>query len=107
MLARIDSALQKLEKYTLLLDNSPYHAMALILHPAHRTRWIKNCWEEKRAEKAIHFAQYAWEKYRDRPLLYASAIDEPIQLPQRSRTKEKEKKEKQNQSAFQRIKEQR
>jgi hAT family C-terminal dimerisation region len=103
----MDSALQKLEKYTSLLDVSPYYAMALILHPAHRTRWIQNYWEKERAEKAIRFAQHLWEKHRDKPLLYASIINEPIQLSQRSRTKGKEQKEKQNQNAFQRIKEQR
>ena len=93
MLARIHSALQKLEKYASLLDSSPYYGMALILHPAHRTRWIKDCWETERAEKVIHFAQHLWEKHRDKPLLYASVIDEPIQLSQRSRTKGKKQRE--------------
>ena len=107
MLTRMNSALQKLEKYISLLDSSPYYAMALILHPARRTRWIQNNWEKERADKAIRFAQHLWERHRDKPLLYASVTNEPIQLAQRARTKEKEQKEKQSQNAFQRIKEQR
>src|SRR5947208_9834928 len=106
MVTRIESALQKLEKYYSQLDTSPYYAIAVILHPARRTKRILDYWEKERAEKAIRFGQYIWERHRDKPLLFASARDEPIQLPQRYRTqKEKEKKTKQSQSAFQRIKE--
>jgi hypothetical protein len=107
MINRIDNALKKLEKYYTHFEDSPYYVMAIILCPSRRTKWILDNWAADRAQKAVRFAKYLWEKHRDKPLLYATAIEEQLQIEQKHRTKKDREKKASSQNPFERIKEQR
>jgi hypothetical protein len=54
-----------LEKYYTRTDLSPFYAMALILNPGFRTRYIRANWPKKYATSALTSAKKFWEHYGD------------------------------------------
>jgi len=102
-MVRIQNSLKKLEDYQKKLEQSPYYAMALILHPVRRTKWIQSNWPQERADKALWTAKNLWERHRDAPSLCSStSYDNKSATTQRQKGRTKTKE----QSAFDRIKEQ-
>jgi hypothetical protein len=110
LIPRIESALQKISDYYIKLESSPYYAMALILQPSRRTAGLKEEWGKDRAEKAIHFANKLWQRYRDLLLpvssLSISASYEQDQPLYRSRAEDRKKKEREE-NVFEKIKKER
>ena len=74
--------------------------MALILYPICCINWLKKQWPEDRANKAIWFAQYLWEKHRDS----SPSFERQMNI---SQIKSKEKEKKKEVSVFKWIKKQR
>jgi hypothetical protein len=77
--------------------------MALILHPARRTKWLLSQWPKDRADKAIHFCQWLWEKHRDSLLASSSFSYEAQHIGQLGKKSQAPKEL----NVFERIKEQR
>jgi hypothetical protein len=67
--SRIKKAWEVFDKYYTKTDTTPLYAAALILHPTHRTAYIKANWPAKWIKPALKKVTELWESYRDANLI--------------------------------------
>jgi hypothetical protein len=47
------------------MDESPFYATALVLHPSYRLKYIQKVWEEEWREPTIQKVQNLWKEYKE------------------------------------------
>src|SRR5436190_303083 len=75
MLPRLLCAEEKLAKYAMKLDDSPYYLAAWILNPECHTAFLKDKDKIRMAlegEKKLYIVRKLWERFRDKASLPAS-----------------------------------
>ena len=84
---RLNVAHVVIDKYYLKTDMSPFYAIALILNPERRTRYIETHWPKKWVKPTLARAKKLWERYRDEvqppPTILPFSYDNPlIEVPE-------------------------
>jgi len=71
---RISKSWEVFDKYYNKTDETSVYAMAIILHPARRTHYIRKFWKKQWQKPALLGAKKLWEKYRDKGVLDLAAV---------------------------------
>jgi len=75
---RISKSWEVFDKYYNKTDETSVYAMAIILHPARRTHYIRKFWKKQWQKPALLGAKKLWEKYRDKDVLDLAAVIQMI-----------------------------